>query len=123
MGFMHHSNYPRLYENARWECFRSIGLPYSEVEQRGFWMPVVGVDLKYLKPAYYDDELEISVMIKEVPRAKFPMHYKMHKEGVLLNEGTITLGFMQKGAQQACRTPEFVSKALLPLFEKENCQS
>lgn len=116
MGFMHHSNYPRLYENARWEFFRSVGLPYSEIEQRGYWIPVVGVDLKYHKPAFYDDELTITVSIKDVPRAKFPVYYQMYNGGEKINEGVITLGFMRKGAQQACRAPEFICDVLAPLF-------
>mgnify|MGYP006316721729 CR=1 FL=1 len=32
MGTVHHSNYARYYEVARWELFRAIGIPYNEIE-------------------------------------------------------------------------------------------
>ena len=73
MGFMHHSNYARVYENARWEYFRHIGLPYSEIENQGYWIPVIGMELKYHKPAYYDDQVEVTVSISSLPRVKMPV--------------------------------------------------
>jgi acyl-CoA thioester hydrolase len=59
MGFVHHSNYVKYYENARWDAFRCLGLPYSKIEEADVLMPVIEMDLKFLKPAFYDDELVI----------------------------------------------------------------
>lgn len=41
MGFMHHSNYLRYYETARWELFRSLGITYSEIEKEGIILPAL----------------------------------------------------------------------------------
>ncbi|NDP19895.1 MAG: acyl-CoA thioesterase, partial [Paludibacter sp.] len=35
MGTMHHANYVKYYEAARWELFRSIGVSYNSVEEAG----------------------------------------------------------------------------------------
>jgi acyl-CoA thioester hydrolase len=35
MGTMHHANYAKYYEAARWELFRSIGISYKSVEDAG----------------------------------------------------------------------------------------
>lgn len=66
MGFMHHSNYLRYYETARWELFRNIGLPYTEIEDEGYIFPVVNVTIKYLKPALYDQEINIVTSISSL---------------------------------------------------------
>lgn len=116
MGFMHHSNYMRIYENARWDFFRKLGLPYSEIEHYGYWMPVIGVNLKYHKPAFYDDELQIKVKFKSQPRVKFPIEYTMFKDGEIINEGIIELAFMKKGGEKACRAPQFIQDSLAPIF-------
>ena len=35
MGTVHHSNYAKYYEKARWELFRHIGVPYQSIEDSG----------------------------------------------------------------------------------------
>ncbi len=112
MGFMHHSNYARVYENARWEYFRHIGLLYSEIENQGYWIPVIGMELKYHKPAFYDDVLEITVSFDALPRVKLPVKYTMRKNGEIINEAVIDLAFMPKGTSRACRAPQFIIEAL-----------
>ena len=54
MGFMHHSNYFRYYETARWELFRSLGIPYHEIEEEDVILPVINASAKFIKPAFYD---------------------------------------------------------------------
>jgi len=49
-GFMHHSNYLKYFETARWELFRSIGIPYTEIEQDGIILPVINGSLNFIKP-------------------------------------------------------------------------
>ena len=57
MGFMHHSNYFKYYETARWELFRNIGIPYPELEEEGIILPVTDASIKFIKPAVYDQEI------------------------------------------------------------------
>ena len=52
MGVMHHANYIVLYEKARTEWRRSMGLPYAEFERRGVMSPIIEVNLKYMGPAF-----------------------------------------------------------------------
>ena len=42
MGIMHHSNYVVLYEQARTEWLRAMGLTYAEIEHRGVMSPIIG---------------------------------------------------------------------------------
>ena len=59
MGIMHHSNYIVLYEMARTEWLRYMGLTYAEIERRGVMSPIIEVHSKYLYPAFYDEALTI----------------------------------------------------------------
>src|SRR3954447_11243128 len=57
MGIVHHANYVLLFERGRLEFLRRRGLPYKEMVERGFHMPVVELNLRYRKPAHFDDLL------------------------------------------------------------------
>ena len=61
MGIMHHSNYVVLYETARTEWLREMGLTYAEIERRGIMSPIIEVHTKFLYPAFYDEMLTIKV--------------------------------------------------------------
>ena len=66
MGYVHHSNYARYCEKARWELLRELGITYKEIEDSGIMLPVVGMSFKYLKPAVYDELLRIETELKEI---------------------------------------------------------
>src|SRR5262249_59694629 len=56
---MYFGNYFRLFEKGRAELFRSLGHPFPEYIARGLYLAAIGASCRYLKPAYYDDELII----------------------------------------------------------------
>ena len=99
MGIMHHSNYIVLYENA-------------EIERRGIMSPIIEVHSKYLWPALYDEVLTIKVMMDEMPSARLVIRSEVYNEaGRLINQGSVTLGFMHASTRRPCRAPEwFVAK-------------
>ena len=41
MGFVHHSNYLKFFENARISWLRELGVSYKKIEEDGILMPVV----------------------------------------------------------------------------------
>ncbi|PIS44167.1 MAG: acyl-CoA thioesterase, partial [Ignavibacteria bacterium CG08_land_8_20_14_0_20_37_9] len=75
MQFVYNGKYLEYFEVGRTELLRSLGLPYSEVEEQGYQLPVVEASVKYKSPAHYDDLLEIETMVKELPDPKFRIHY------------------------------------------------
>ena len=54
MSFVYYGVYAQYYEVGRVELLRSLGLTYKELEEMGFALPVVNLNIKYKKPAYYD---------------------------------------------------------------------
>ena len=117
MGFMHHSNYARYYENARWATFRSIGLPYSEIESADVLMPVVEMETKFYKPAFYDEEIVITTEIKEKPKARMLFYCQMFSSNnEVINQAVVKLAFIDKATKRALRPPKFLLAKLDPYF-------
>ena len=112
MGIMHHSNYIVIYEMARTEWLREMGLPYAEFERRGIMSPIVEVQSKYLYPAFYDEVLTVKVFMEELPAARLVIGSEVYNEqGRLINTGKVTLGFMHADTRRPCRAPEwFIEK-------------
>ena len=109
MKYVYYGNYATYFEVARVELFRSIGISYDEIENRGIWLPVSDYKIKYLKPAKYDDLLEIHTFIKKIPGVRIEFEYEIYNEkGEKLTEASTTLYFLDAEKQKIIRCPEFL---------------
>ena len=121
MGIMHHSNYVVLYEQARTEWLRDMGLTYAEIERRGIMSPIIEVHSRYHYPAFYDEVLTIKVSMEEMPAARLVIASEVFNEaGKLINTGSVTLGFMLAATRRPCRAPEWFIAALEEYIAKQN---
>ena len=106
MGYCYYGNYATYFEVARVEALRNLGISYKELEDEGIFLPVVDFKVKYLKPAYYDEELLIKVKIKEIPTAKIIFHYETFNSlNEKLNFGDTTLVFLDKNKNRVVKSP------------------
>jgi acyl-CoA thioester hydrolase len=80
MGVVYYANYLRFFEGARNEWIRSLGLTYAQIEERGIMLPVFEASIQYLKPARYDDLLDIKIVATHT-RVKIRFEYKVHRVG------------------------------------------
>ena len=120
MGIMHHSNYVVLYETARTEWLREMGLTYAEIERRGIMSPIIEVHSRYLYPAFYDEMLTIKVSMNEMPAARLIIDSEVYNEaGKLINTGSVTLGFMHASTRRPCRAPEWFVQAIEDYIAKQ----
>ena len=109
MSFVYYGVYAQYYEVGRVELLRSLGITYKESEESGYALPVVNLQIKYNKPAYYDDELIIRTTIKEMPSARITFYYEtINSKGELLNTGEVVLVFMDKKTGKPCLSPTIV---------------
>lgn len=113
MGFVHHSNYLKYLEYARWETFRNFGLTYKEIEALGILMPVIDVKLRYLKPIYYDDLVTIKMQLDLMSPTKLSIDYELYNTaGEVIHIANTVLAFIKKTTKKPCRIPEFIEEAL-----------
>ncbi len=108
MGYVYYGNYAMYYEQARTEALAEIlGLRYKDLELAGIMLPVRRFEIEYLKPAFYDDEIICRVIIKDVPKVKFNVHYETYNtNGELLNKGIVILVFVDKMSGKVMMCPE-----------------
>ena len=113
MSFAYYGVYAQYYEVGRVELLRSLGISYKEIEEMGYVLPVVNLNINYKKPAYYDDELIIRTTIKKLPSAKIIFDYETYNEnGNLLNTGEVALVFLDKETGKPCFAPEVIMEKL-----------
>ena len=114
MGVVYYGNYAQYFEVARVETLRSIGLSYKKIEESGILLPVSDYQIKYILPAFYDEELNIKCIIKEVSDYKIKFDYQTHnKNDKLLNFGSTTLVFVNKQTKKPVNCPKILKEKLL----------
>lgn len=115
MKYVYYGNYAEYLEVARVELFRSIGISYDEIEKLGFWLPVSEYKIKYLKPAFYDEILEIHTYVKKIPGVRIDFEYEIYNQSKQkISEATVTLFFLDATTNKVSKCPDF----LMELIEK-----
>ncbi len=95
MGIVYYTRYLEYFEAARTELLRSIGLSVTEIEEMGYFMPVISCSCQYKNSAKFDDELNIVTSIKEIPRSSMAIEYKVfNTENKLLVKGETVHAFI-----------------------------
>lgn len=119
MKYVYYGNYATYLEVARVELFRSLGISYARLEELGFWLPVSEFSIKYLKPAFYDDLLEIHTFIKRIPGVKIEFEYEIFNDkNEKLSEAKTTLYFYNSTSEKICKCPDFLFALIEPHFKK-----
>ena len=66
LGTFYNARALEWFEVGRSELSRAMGLPYTEWERRGVFLPLVEAWVKYQGPATYDDLLEMHVSVESM---------------------------------------------------------
>ena len=118
MGYMYYGNYAEFYEVGRVEMLRSLGMTYRSMEESGVMMPVLEMKCKYLKPARYDEEIRIRVMMDKMPGVKIHFRYELYNEqDELIHIGETLLVFVNMQTTRPCMPPTDFMERLKPFFE------
>jgi acyl-CoA thioester hydrolase len=92
-GIVYYANYLKFMERARTEWLRRLGVDQSELmrEQRLMFV-VVSAEVKYLKPACFNDLLNVSCKIVSTTRTSLGFEQEIRRDseqGELLVTGTL----------------------------------
>lgn len=120
MGVLYYGNYAMYYEIGRVEMLRSMGLSYKDVEDKsGILMPVVSLNCRYLRPAYYDEEVIIRTSLKKWPESSITFHAEILREnGELINSGEVKLVFVHAKDFSRADIPHEIKEKIRPYFEE-----
>lgn len=114
MGIVHHSEYINYLEIARIEYLRARGMSYQELEDKGYGLPVVSIDINYKKPAKYDDELNLHTSLIEKGRCKLVFQTTIkNSEDILVCSAKVTLVCVKLDLFKPTALPEFLVDLIL----------
>ena len=117
MGLVHHGSYINYFEEARIAWISNLGFSYSEMEKSGIILPVSKLNVSYLRPAYFDDDLLVSVEIAELPTSRLIFNYTIKKEEEVIVTGTTVLAFLNKETKKPVKCPDYMLEKVTPLFK------
>lgn len=91
-GVVFYANYLKYYERGRTELVRALGLDQAVLIEQGLAFAVARAEIDYLKPARFNDALEVVTEVHKVGRAsvEFAQHLRKAGEaGNILNKALV----------------------------------
>ena len=96
MGVVYHGNYLPWFEVGRTTLLKELGLPYRQLEEEGFRLPVLEVSARYLRPAVYDDTVTIVTRLHDRPLLRIRLDYEVKRGEELLATGHTVHAFIDR---------------------------
>lgn len=115
MNIVYYSRYFEMFEEARTELLRSIGLDVTELENSGTTLPVVEAHADYKRGAGFEDELIVRTTIPELPKGKLRIEYEVLKGEEVLVSGFTNHAFTKTDGKPM-RAPGMILDILLKHF-------
>lgn len=107
MGYCYYGNYAQYFEVGRVEALREVGLSYKEMEQKGIMLPVSEYNVKYIHPAFYDDELNVTTKIEKLKGCRLLFQYEIfNSDNKKIATASTTLVFVSKSTMKPISPPE-----------------
>jgi acyl-CoA thioester hydrolase len=94
MGVVYHANFLPWFEMGRTTLLKEIGISYKDLEAAGYRLPVLEVNARYLRPARYDDSLEVTTYLHEKPLVRIHLEYEVRRGDELLATGYTVHAFV-----------------------------
>lgn len=94
----------------------SVGYSYKDLEIDGYLLPVVKFEIKYKKPAYYDDQLIVRTVINYMPTSKITFYHDVFDNNTLINTGKVILAFIDFKTKKICKPPQKIIQLFKNIF-------
>jgi acyl-CoA thioester hydrolase len=113
MGVAWHGEFFAWFEVGRTDLLRQRGCTYRDLEAQGLRFPVVEAKARYLKPARYDDLIEVRTRLTSLGHVRLAFAYEVHRagtEGPLAVGSTVHASLDRDGVP--CRLPDDLRRKL-----------
>lgn len=77
MGVVWHGNYLKYFEDGRERLGDQFGMSYLNIANAGFVAPIVSVDVKYLSPITFGQEVKVICRLIDSKAAKIIHEYEI----------------------------------------------
>jgi len=78
-GRVHHAQYLNYFERGRVEMLRAAGHSYKELETSGYMLVIRRMEIEYVYPAEFDDELTLVTTVLSARGARIEHDYQMFR--------------------------------------------
>jgi acyl-CoA thioester hydrolase len=113
-GIVHHSNYPRYFEEARGYYLEHIGFPYHKLrEELRVDVVLLSLNVQYLKPVYFGEELEIRFSIIEKDKFFFKFKYEVFSNQELKTVGETKHCCLNRDARKIIKIPQILYERMV----------
>lgn len=121
MNIVYYGNYAQYFEVGRVESIRQLGITYKDMEASGIIMPVVEMNIRFLRPATYDELITIKTQVRTRPAGhKIEFHQEVFNEaGKLLAAGNVVLFFLEAGTWKRAGIPSYFDDKMKVYFPGE----
>ncbi|WP_378187201.1 acyl-CoA thioesterase [Aquimarina sp. W85] len=118
MGVVHHSNYAKYLEVARIEWISQLGFSYKSMEDDGVMLPVLTLEFKFKKSAFFNDVLTVKTKIKKIPTFRIQFEYEIYNQSQeLLTIASTDLVFVDAVTRKPMLCPKPILQKIETLFE------
>ncbi len=99
-GVVYYANYLKYMERARTEWLRSLGIEQPQLQaEHGIVFAVCAVSLEYLKPARFNDFLQVTVILKKQGKASMVIEQSVNR----VTRSTNTLSGLNDNGELLCQ--------------------
>ena len=113
-GVVYYANYLKFMERARTEWLSSLGYEQDVlIEELGIAFMVRAVDIRYRKPALFNERLLVSVEIEKVGKVQIVVKQQVTRDGGVLVEGMVNLACVDAGSYSPKRIPSVILDGIL----------
>lgn len=117
MGYVYYGNYAQYFEVGRVEWLRNLGFSYKTMEDEGLMLPVINLQINYLKPAKYDNLLTLKTTLVKKPTVRIQFSYELlNEQKELLVTGSTELVFIDIAINKPTKSPIQLSQKIEELF-------
>jgi len=119
MGYLYYGHYAKYYEIGRVESLRSLGISYKEMEDKYRIMtPVLDLSIRYLSPAYYDQNLTIRTILPDLPDKMLVFNNEIYSPDMkLINKATVKLFFVDMDNNKRVSAPDYIVEKVNQYFK------
>ena len=115
-GVMWHGSYLNWLEEARVDALQKVGLPYYQLSLEGLEMPVVSLDIKYLRSIQHGEEICLESWCLKRQGVRWPWVTRfLNKNNECMAEAIVYLVLVSRnesGIKLLKKVPDYLSNAL-----------
>lgn len=109
-GVVFYANYLKFFERARTEMLRALGFEQDElIDEQGVIFVVRSVQIDYLKPARFNEQIQVSAAVTEAKKTSFMFAQEIIRGDDLLCKGEVRIACLDAQSMR----PKAIPAAIL----------